>query len=54
VGKLAPGEQDAPAALAAFQSNIRAQPHHNPLVAPARMWFTQLNAVLQPEISQHV
>ncbi len=50
MGELAALEQDAPAAGAALQPDIRPQPHYLPLVAPTGMGLAQPQDVVQVEI----
>lgn len=50
---LAAGEQDAPPARQAFQADVRAQAHHPPLVAAARMRLTQTEDVVEAKVEGH-
>ena len=37
----------------AFQTNIRAEAHHCPLIRAAGMWFPQTQVVVQLQIRKH-
>jgi hypothetical protein len=52
-GEFAPGEQYAPPAAFAFQTNIRSQAGDHPLVGSAWMRFAQAQQVIQLQVGQH-
>jgi hypothetical protein len=51
--ELAAGEQHAAAARGALQADVRAQPHHVPLVAAAGMWLAQPHYVAKTNLDAH-
>lgn len=53
MGKLPAGEHDSAVALAAFQPDISAKPHHFPGVAAAGVGFLHLDDIFQFQIRQH-
>jgi hypothetical protein len=46
---LTPGQQNPTATALAFEANISAQPHHQPIIAATGMWLAQPDAIMQRE-----
>jgi hypothetical protein len=52
-GQLAAGQQDAPLAAAAFQTDICTQPHYFPFIPATGMRLSQADYVSNVQIWQH-
>ncbi|MHB1385118.1 MAG: hypothetical protein ACYCYC_12415 [Bellilinea sp.] len=51
--KFAPGQENTPVADKTFQTDIGSQADNPPVVAPAWMWFSHPQDILQAQVWQH-
>jgi hypothetical protein len=53
VGQQAPGQQNPSPASQTLQANIRPHADDLPLIPAARVWLTQADYIIDPDIRQH-